>query len=370
MEAVEDVFELVGGDSAALVADFDEGFVLVEIAGGEVNLAAGGRELDGVRDEVAEGLEDALGVGPDADAVGGEEDAGVGLGGARLLQAGGAAEEVFGAAHGGVQFGFAAADALEIEDVVDEADETVGVADGDLEHLLSLLGAGGERAAGEEAEGSANGGERSAELVGDGGDELVLHAVEGAALGGVGEGDDDADCFCSAAVGVVGVELGVDQGAGYVVDGEAGAVLAPEDLVGDTDGVEVGETLADGRVFGGEGGAIGAGVVDELVQVAAEHLVLLVAEHLGGGGVDDGDLAVEVDAEDAVADGLEDGVGLTGESAEAAFGADLLADVDSEAEDVGGAAGDGDELVAIGDDADLSVGVARDGGGRGLRRSR
>ncbi len=87
----------------------------------------------------------------------------------------------------------AAADALEVEDVVDEADEAVGVADGDLEHLLRLLGAGGECAAGEQAERSAERGERRAELVGDGGDELVLHAVEGAALGGVGEGDDDAD---------------------------------------------------------------------------------------------------------------------------------------------------------------------------------
>ena len=91
------------------------------------------------------------------------------------------------------------------------------------------------------------------------------------------------------------------------------------------------------------------------MHVAAEHLVLLVAEHLRRGGIDDGDLAVEVDAEDAVADGLEDGVRLAGEGAEAAFGADLLADVDAEAKDVRRAAGNVDELVAIGDDADLAV---------------
>ena len=135
------------------------------------------------------------------------------------------------------------------------------------------------------------------------------------------------------AVAMVGV--GFDLGAGDVLDGEAGAVFAPEDLVGDADGVEMGEAVADGGVFGGIGRAVGAGVVDELVHVAAEHLVLLVAEHLRGGGIDDGDVAVEVDAEDAVADGLEDGVGLAGEGAEPAFGADLLADVDAEAEDVG-----------------------------------
>ena len=94
------------------------------------------------------------------------------------------------------------------------------------------------------------------------------------------------------------------------------------------------------------------------MHVAAEDLVGLEAEHLRGGGVDDGDVAVEVDAEDAVADGLEDGVGLAAEGAELVFGADLFGDVDAEAEDVGIAAGDFDELVAVGDDADVAVDVA------------
>ena len=60
VEAVEDVFDFVGGDAWALVADFDEGFVAVEVAGGEVDLAAGRREFYGVGDEVAEGLKDAV----------------------------------------------------------------------------------------------------------------------------------------------------------------------------------------------------------------------------------------------------------------------------------------------------------------------
>ena len=42
LEALEDVFEFVGGDALTLVAYFDEGFVVVEVAGGEVDLAAGG----------------------------------------------------------------------------------------------------------------------------------------------------------------------------------------------------------------------------------------------------------------------------------------------------------------------------------------
>ena len=271
-----------------------------------------------------------------------------------MLLGDGAAEEVFGAAHGELELGLAGADALEVEDVVDEADEAVGVADGDLEHLLGLLGAGGEGSAGQQAEGSAQGGEGGAELVRDGGDELVLHAVEGAALGGVGEGYDYADCFAGV-VAVVGVR--VDLGAGYVLDGEAGAVFAPEDFVADANGVAMGEAVADGGVVGRVGGAVGAGVLDKVVGGAAEHLGGLEAEHLRGGGIDEGDFAVEIGAEDAVADGLEDGVGLTGEGAETAFDASLLGDVDAEAEDVGLAIGDVDELVAIGDDAYFAVGV-------------
>jgi hypothetical protein len=42
LEAVKDVFELVGGDSAALVFYFDEGFVFVEALGGEMDFAARG----------------------------------------------------------------------------------------------------------------------------------------------------------------------------------------------------------------------------------------------------------------------------------------------------------------------------------------
>ena len=278
------------------------------------------------------------------------------FGGPGLLQAGGAAEEVVGGAHGVVELGFAGADALELEDVVDQADEAVGVAGGDVEHLLDLFGARVEGASGDEAEGGAERGERSAQLVGDGGDELVLHAVEGAALGGVGEGDDYADGFAGFVCRSADSDL--DLRAGDVFDGEAGAVLAPEDLVGDADGVEVADAVLDGALFGGIGSAVGAGVVDELVHVAAEEFFGLVAEHLRGGGVDDGDVAVEVDAVDAVADGFEDGVGLADEGAELVFGADLLGDVDAEAEDVGVAAGDFDELVAVGDDADVAVDVA------------
>ena len=61
---------------------------------------------------------------------------------------------------------------------------------------------------------------------------------------------------------------------------------------------------------------------------------------------------------------------LAAERAELVFGADLLGDVDAEAEHVRLAAGDVDELVAVGDDADFAVDVAADEAGPALRLSR
>ena len=361
VEAFEDAFELVFGDAAALVADLEFGLVAVDAACAQVDLGIGRGELDGVGDEVGEGLEDAVGVGPDIDPLGVEGDAELGLGGAGLLQAGGAAEEVVGGTHGVVELGLAGAYALEFEDVVDQPDQAIGVSGGDVEHLAELFRALVEAASGDEAERGAERGERGAQLVGDGGDELVLHAVEGAALGGVGEGDDDAGCLaCGLGVVRAGLKFGLDLnlGAGDVLDREAAAVLAPEDLIRDADGVEIADRLLDGTLFGRVGGAIGVAVVDEVVHVAAEDLFGFEADHLGGGRIDDGAVAIEVDAVNAVADGLQDGVGLAAECAELVLGADLLADVDAEAEDIGIAPGDFDELVAVGDDADLAVDVA------------
>ena len=68
--------------------------------------------------------------------------------------------------------------ALKVEDVVDEADETVGVGDSDAEEVEGFGVDVADDAGGEKAEGSANAGERSAEFVGDGGDELVFQVVK------------------------------------------------------------------------------------------------------------------------------------------------------------------------------------------------
>jgi len=64
-----------------------------------------------------------------------------------LLHGGGAAQQVVGGAQGVVQLRLAAADAFDVQNVVDEARQPVGVADRDLEHLLHLLGPRGQCAA-------------------------------------------------------------------------------------------------------------------------------------------------------------------------------------------------------------------------------
>ena len=77
-------------------------------------------------------------------------------------------------------------------------------------------------------------------------------------------------------------DRGLDLWAGDVFDREAGAVLAPEDFVRDANGVEIVEGVLDGALFGRVGAAVGAGVMDEVVHVAAENLLGFEAEHLRG----------------------------------------------------------------------------------------
>ena len=191
LEAVEDGVELVGGDAAAFVDDFEEDGV----GGGfgvDANGGGGGRELDGVGEQIGEDLQDAVGV-----AI---EEEGFGVGG--LGDGGGLECEMHGVGvgHGGhgvdgllgeiaqgaaadLQRRAAGLHALEVEDVVDEADEAVGVGDGDAEEVEGFGVDVADDAGGEQAERAADAGERRAQLVGDGGDELVLEGVELGALG-------------------------------------------------------------------------------------------------------------------------------------------------------------------------------------------
>ena len=191
LEAVEDAVELVGGDAAAFVDDLEEdgvggGFGVDADGGGD------GRELDGVGEEVGEDLEDAVGVAVEEESFG-IGDLGHGGGFERQMDGVGVGHgghgvdgllgEIAKGAAADLEGRAAGLHALEIEDVVDEADEAVGVGDGDAEEIEGFGVDVADDAGGEQAEGSANAGERRAQLVRDGGDELVLEGVELGALG-------------------------------------------------------------------------------------------------------------------------------------------------------------------------------------------
>ena len=172
LEALEDVLELVGGYAAALVFHVELGLMLVEQAGGDADFTAGRRKLYGVRDEVGECLQDAVGVRPDLYAVAIDGKPQASLQHCRVLQAGGPFEQVLGRAAGlSASSEVAAADALDVQDVVNQLDEPVGVADGDFEHLARLFGTCLECSASDQAERGAQGlvsGVRSScETVGD-----------------------------------------------------------------------------------------------------------------------------------------------------------------------------------------------------------
>ncbi len=190
LEAVEDAVELVGGDAAAFVDDLEEdgvgGGLGVDADGG-----GDGGELDGVGEKIGEDLEDAVGVAVEEESFGigslgdGErfelevDGVGVGHGGHGVD---GLLGEIAQGAAADLQRGAAGLHALEVENVVDEADEAVGVGDGDAEEVECLGVDVADDAGGEKAEGSANTGEWRAQLVRDGGDELILEGVELGAL--------------------------------------------------------------------------------------------------------------------------------------------------------------------------------------------
>ena len=98
----------------------------------------GRRELDGVGEQVGEHLEQAVGVGGDLHLGGVVDELHAGRVGHRLHAVDGLANDL-GQLHGAEGEGLAAAlDALQIENVVDEADQPVGVGEGDAQQVGAL----------------------------------------------------------------------------------------------------------------------------------------------------------------------------------------------------------------------------------------
>src|ERR1700744_1175868 len=94
METVKDFFQFVGGNPAALVAYFDDGFIFAKIASGKMNPAAWVRKLDGVRDEIVQRLKNAVRISPYSNVVGSKGNLNIRIRNQCLLQAGSATQKI------------------------------------------------------------------------------------------------------------------------------------------------------------------------------------------------------------------------------------------------------------------------------------
>ena len=270
---------------------------VVADAAGHVDRCVRRRELDGIRDQIDDHLQDAVGIDQQLRGRGLHGDPDAGAIGHRLHRLGGLLEQLGDLHRLAAQLHAARLHLLQIEDVVDQPAEAVGVGERDVEHALPLRRGIAQQARAEEADGAADGGEWCAQLVADGGDEFVLHALDHQPLADVAEGDDDTG-------GGAGV---VDDCAGGVFDGDQGAVEAHELApAGANGGIEVG--AADLALVIRQRTVRARRAVDGGVEAAADQAGHVPAEDFHGGGIHERDDAGEVEAEDAFARGVEDGL--------------------------------------------------------------
>lgn len=179
VEAVEDGFEVLGGDADAGVGDGEGGPGVAGDGESAGDVDAFGGVFDGVVEEVEDGGAEVFGDAEDGEADGagdGLEDDGVG-GKMMALEGGGDAvgEEGFEVDGDAVELALALAELAGFEHLLDGGEEAVGVGEHDLVELLSLLFGGGAALEGFEVEAGA--GDGGFELVGDGVEEGVLALV-------------------------------------------------------------------------------------------------------------------------------------------------------------------------------------------------
>ena len=225
------------------------------------------RELDGVGYQLVEHLQDAFFVGKNLHLRSVNAEVDVSLAGRRVGHVGGAAQQVSGLDRLAIEGQLALFHAVEVENVVDQPHQPVAVADGHIDHLALLFRALVESAGGDESQRGAQRGERGAQFVAYGGDELVFHLLQAAALGDVLEGYDHAGDLAI-----------LNERVGAVLDWKRSAVAAPENLVAHADGLAATQGLENGTGGPGIGCAVGVAVVDDLVDVAAGQFIGGVAQ--------------------------------------------------------------------------------------------
>ncbi len=141
LEGVKDTFEVGGVDSDAGVGDLDneaEGFRIV--AGENGDEASGGGELGGVAEQVPDDLLESCGIGEDLGVIGGEVEFEVNSGGVERVPAGdgGASDQGVGVDGFGADLKATAADAGDVQKVVNQAGFEPDVALGHFEGVANL----------------------------------------------------------------------------------------------------------------------------------------------------------------------------------------------------------------------------------------
>ncbi len=191
LKTAEDAFQLVGGNAASMVDD-GENHAGDSGPQHDAHRRIRRRKLDRIGEQVGEDLEQAIGVGGNLHLRGVVDELHAGGIGHRLHVFDGLLHD-FGQLHGAEGERLASAlDSLQVENVVDQAHQAVGVGDGDAQQIGGLFVGLAENAGGEQSQRPADGGERRAQFVTDRGDELVLELVQGIALADVAEAEHRA----------------------------------------------------------------------------------------------------------------------------------------------------------------------------------
>jgi hypothetical protein len=148
------------------------------------------RELDGIGKQIGDHLQQAVAVGGDLGLDGIVNQLHAGRFRHRLHSVDGLLDDLsqLHAAEG--QRLAAALDALEIEDVVNEPDQAIGVCKSDAQQVGRFLIHLAQNARGEQPQRATDGSKRRAQLMAYRGDELVFQPVERIALADVVETDD------------------------------------------------------------------------------------------------------------------------------------------------------------------------------------
>ena len=205
---------------------------------------------------------------------------------------------------------------VDVEDVVDQAHDSVGVLDGDRDHAPGLLGRRAQSPALQKAERAADGGQRRAQLVADDRDQLVLDALDLTALTDVLEDHHGA-----------GDPALLQERRAGVFDGEGRAVPAPEDVAIAAVDLAVAQRRQDRAVLPGVWGPVGPGVLQHGVQISPPHIVDAVSREAQRRAVGERHRPADVEAADSIPGGVQQRLVVTAGQVQSLPGTYGLGDV-------------------------------------------